>query len=411
VSFYVGPTKSRLHANDWAAIESAAAAGVLDETAWVELKKAIPAPNVEANLELARDLASLSVDGGVLIVGVSDKTKDVVGVPDVDALRDRIVQVASGRIYPSLYVDTTAIPHPADPDKAVVIVSVPASASAPHMVDERYWGRTSSGKRPLGDTEVERLISDRRRRTETLQSDVMSLRELDPIEPADRKHGHLYVLLRPLGHAGRTFSEGLGGRHPQQMLIEALGAFRPQWEPLRSPPPYSLAHPDGLLLSQTSVRDEERELHSFRLLFQDDGAVHAVFGGGTRPVGPLGQEDTPETTSPGQLLELIHGLVMIAGHVGSELLGYWGEWEAGIYLDRLKGIHPIQAHTAWATSSHAYQKVDYFRATRTTSREMSEKPHVVVERLVGALLTGLGVARMFLPYENPADLFQRGQSR
>lgn len=364
---------------------------------------------MQANLELARDLASLSVDGGVLLVGVSDKTKDVVGVPDVEALRDRIVQVAAGRISPSLYVDTTAIWHPTDPGKAVVIVSVPASASAPHMVDERYWGRSSSGKRPLGDSEVERLIADRPRRSETLQSDVAALEELDPIEPADREHGHLYVLLRPLGHAGQTFSEGLAGRHPQQMINEALGAFRPQWEPLSSPPPYNLPHPDGLLLSQTSVDDQERELHSFRLLFQDDGAVHAVFGGGTRPFGPLGQEDTPETTSPGQLLELIHGLVVIAGHVGSELLGYWGEWETGIYLDRLKDIRPIQAHTAWATSSHAYQKVDYFRATRTTTREMSEKPHTVVERLIRALLKGLGVAQIFLPYENPAEIFQKSR--
>jgi hypothetical protein len=68
-SFYVGPGKSRLVAASFDDIVTAAASGCLDETQWVELKRDIPSSSKPANLELAKDLASLSVDGGVLICG------------------------------------------------------------------------------------------------------------------------------------------------------------------------------------------------------------------------------------------------------------------------------------------------------------------------------------------------------
>lgn len=105
-SFYLGPRKPRFRAESWDDVVAAATAGVLDETHWVELKQAVPAANKPANLELARDMASLSVDGGVLIVGIADArgaAGDVVGT-DLAGLQSRIAQVASGRISPPLPV-------------------------------------------------------------------------------------------------------------------------------------------------------------------------------------------------------------------------------------------------------------------------------------------------------------------
>ena len=64
-SFYVGPGKPLLRVTGWNDLVAAAQAGVLAETQWVELKAALPATANAANLELARDLASLSVDRGV----------------------------------------------------------------------------------------------------------------------------------------------------------------------------------------------------------------------------------------------------------------------------------------------------------------------------------------------------------
>ncbi len=153
-SFYAGPERPLLRIDAWEDLVAAVQAGALTETQWVELKAAPPAAASKANLELARDLASLSVDGGVLLIGVRDPggtAQDLVGSDDpLDALKGRVDQVAgSTRIQPPLHLQLTAVRHPDDATRHVLLVAVPASPEAPHMVDERYWGRSATGKRPL----------------------------------------------------------------------------------------------------------------------------------------------------------------------------------------------------------------------------------------------------------------------
>jgi hypothetical protein len=56
-SFYLGPRKPKLELTSWEEVVIAAAAGVLDETQWVELKEKVPPASKPANLELARDFS------------------------------------------------------------------------------------------------------------------------------------------------------------------------------------------------------------------------------------------------------------------------------------------------------------------------------------------------------------------
>jgi hypothetical protein len=106
-SYYLGPDRGRWIPSSWDDIVAAAAAGILDEgTHWVEIKKDVPASSRSANLELARDLASLAVDGGLLVIGVVDangKAGDVVGA-NLAGLVQRIDQVARDRVDPPLTV-------------------------------------------------------------------------------------------------------------------------------------------------------------------------------------------------------------------------------------------------------------------------------------------------------------------
>lgn len=71
-SFYIGPGKPWLQAGSWDDLIAAAQVGNLLETQWCESKLAVPASSTRANDELAKDLASLSVDGGVLLIGIRD---------------------------------------------------------------------------------------------------------------------------------------------------------------------------------------------------------------------------------------------------------------------------------------------------------------------------------------------------
>jgi len=111
-----------------------------------------------SNAELARDLASLAVDGGLLLIGVDEddlgRAKDIVGTA-LAGLPERIDSIARSRVDPPLVV----LSHPAieDPDRPGVgrlLVEVPPSARAPHLVDHIYYGRGDGAKTRFFDVQV-----------------------------------------------------------------------------------------------------------------------------------------------------------------------------------------------------------------------------------------------------------------
>lgn len=198
MSYYLGSSNQRWMPTTWQHILDAAEAGILDETQWVELKAAIPPKSPAANLELARDLAALAGEGGLLIVGIKDsggRADEVCGT-ELAGLGDRIDQVSRDRIHPPLVVRPVEITDPDRPGSGCVLVLVNASSEAPHMVDGRYWGRGATGKRPLLDSDVRKILDPQRRKltergrsTHELrrgQSTELNRLHLRPSNPAER---------------------------------------------------------------------------------------------------------------------------------------------------------------------------------------------------------------------------------
>jgi hypothetical protein len=89
---YLGPDKGRWTPATWADVVEAAAGGLIDETHWVDLKQELPAGKATANTDLAKDLASLAVDGGLLVIGVEDHNSHAGKVCGVELakLADRV---------------------------------------------------------------------------------------------------------------------------------------------------------------------------------------------------------------------------------------------------------------------------------------------------------------------------------
>ena len=408
VSFYLGPRKPRLKAETWDDMVSAAAAGVLDETHWVELKEAVPPSSKPANLELAKDLASLSVDGGVLVVGIVDAkgaAGDVVGT-ELAGLETRIAQVASGRVSPPLPVTIDVITKPDEADRGVVVVTVPASEVAPHMVDGHYWGRDAHGKRVLSDEEVRRLLTDRQTRAAGFTDRLRSApTRLDP--PGLGERGRLYLLLEPAAAAPEPVSDLLDGKHLMEVITPAL-RFGPTWGPSFNSIGHRVPHPEGLAAASIVTDGAEVEGEDFFfVLITDEGTVHvsapAVRQYGHRP-------DAPDVVSPGQMLETMHGAVAVAGHLATEHTGYQGAWRAGVLVARLRGLLPSQAHSHVGFQRFLpYPSDEYVATVHTTTREMAEETPAVVERLAKGLLRGLGVDRRFLPYGDPSEINLRSQ--
>jgi predicted HTH transcriptional regulator len=172
--------------------------GLLEETQYLDAKEA--PSNKGDNKEMARDMASFAIDSGTLIIGIAeDKTNRTftLAPQPLKGLPEKIEQIARSIPGPPLNVITQEIRSEADPTKGYLIVHIPASPAAPHMVEGRYWGRGEKTKYRLTGPEVVRLHERRR----SADQDALTLpqREIenDPIPSDQRKQAHLFLIAQP----------------------------------------------------------------------------------------------------------------------------------------------------------------------------------------------------------------------
>lgn len=113
-------------------------------------------------------------------------------------MAERIEQVARTRVSPPLTVRTVTLLSAEDSTKGVLVVVVPPSPVAPHMVDHKYLGRGDKTKYELDDAEVLRLHERRKlweRSADTLLDEEMAR---DPYGvPNERPH--LFIVAEPVG--------------------------------------------------------------------------------------------------------------------------------------------------------------------------------------------------------------------
>lgn len=412
-SYYLGPRQPRFTPSSWTDIETASNSGLFEETQWVERKKAIPPTSPSANLELARDLASLSVDGGVLLVGIQDSAKGVPGKVTGAAavgLADRIAQVARGRISPPLAVMTDLFPHPTEPALAVLVVTVPASADAPHMVDGSYWGRSENGKCRLSDGEVRRLLGDRQARAAGFRERLGSVETDLGIRPTNPKVGWMHLLLEPTATPQAPISETLD-RLTLSELFRTAVPHQLHWS--RSWGIHSLyhsvPHPDGHMARTWSPGDESSTDESTTVVLIENTGVWKFSSG--HVVAPLGSSEDQDSGSTvfraGSLLETVHTIFMAAAYLSTELCPINSDWTIGLRVAPLLNIDPIENHTRTYSGGRRYPKSDYVSITSSTTQELAEQPASVTERLTGNLLRGFGIKNRYLPYEDLPDLASR----
>src|SRR6478752_504027 len=272
----------------WEALARACAEGLLDENNYVELKRGLPP--AKQNTETACDLASMTVLGGLLVVGVRDagagKPGEVEGVDDCESVRTRLAAIASGRVQPAIACEIYTLTHPTETGRGCIVCVIPPSPSAPHRADDRYWGRSSHGKRVLSDPEIADLFTQRRNREDTFVRDLTQLAiDFDPEDPLERADGHLYLHARPL--QPHLSSEPWNEEHPL-LLVHRAGLDRSEYGGTKlTSLEFKHPHPDGLLAA-TFRHDNARYDSSFiRILFGDNGSIWMASGAGAKGGGAL----------------------------------------------------------------------------------------------------------------------------
>jgi hypothetical protein len=413
-SAYLGPEKGRWTPRAWSDVVEAAAGGLLDESHWLDLKQELPAGKRTHNTELAQDLASLAVDGGLLVVGVEDhdsRAGKVCGV-ELAGLADRVDQVARDKVRPPLVVRSHEVRDPDRPGWGCLLVHVPPSAEAPHMVDYVYYGRGDRANVRLGDEQVRAVIEGRTRGRADMTAELRRMAEDDPITaPGEREFGHLYLLAQPETAAEEALVEFLASDDAAGVLQELLKAvlrergsspsgYQPDVDMLFDRVPRA----EGLALTSYSAEEGPRgERTLLELIVREDGGVRLTCGRGTDAFPEAGYppDKPPVAVIVMLVLGLAHSVAALAGRLGDAYTAYQGQWRLGIRMDRLRGAVPLDRlqGPSLHRPGHPYTRDEYERSTSASTEELVNAPHAVAGRLVAPLLRGLGIAQRYLPYQ------------
>jgi hypothetical protein len=142
-------------------------AGDLIETASFDAKAALLAKG--KSKDLAIDVAAMATDGGTLLYGVGEDEDHRPTVPQPFRLagaRERVNQIVRSSISEPPAIEVKEIQSDDDSSLGYLVIAVPPSPRAPHMVtvgkEYRYYGRSATGNVPLTEGEVARLYELKR---------------------------------------------------------------------------------------------------------------------------------------------------------------------------------------------------------------------------------------------------------
>jgi hypothetical protein len=406
---YVQLGPSRVQLDTWNDIVEAAREGLLDERTYCELKKGLP-PSSQ-NGEVSRDLASLTVDGGILVYGVADagagKAGEVVGMSDPESAKTRLVGLAQGRVQPSMVCDVRVVLDPHDETRGCVVVEVPPSAIAPHRADERYWGRSSEGKRVLPEPQVAELFATRRNRDDGLVEHLLGLSgPFDPVDQDARVHGHLYVSAMPL-----TPTSGPPpwnhDKHPLELTVGAGFPRHGYGGGDLTSVNYKETHPRGIVAASIDRHEMTiDEAYAKRLLIRDSGGIDFAAGLGTRSRPGPNNSPAVEVVPLTPVLLHVDQCVRLTAHI-AQLRGDSGTWHLGVHMNSLLGLPSSAALDEMSfRRASTYAEESFTNDVHVTVREMIESPEHVVQKLMTPLVRGLGAMHAF-PYDEPQDFVRR----
>ncbi|MCR4512662.1 helix-turn-helix domain-containing protein [Aeromicrobium sp. 50.2.37] len=383
-------------------LSTAIADGRLEESHYLDLKREVEAGRA-ANKELARDLAQFAIDSGTLVIGV-DEVPDgppVLAPVVLEGLPERIEQVAGSTVDAPLFVTTTVIQSSSDPTRGYVLVHIPASASAPHMVDGAYLGRGDKKRVRLSDVEVRRLHAQLAAGEDEVRDAVRAYARRDPV-PADiRRNAHLYVLAVPVTPRREMLLDVTDGPEAHSSLsgLVRAGATAAQL-PGEFPPSVSGAaefqrRQDGAAMT-TNLRsdrtiDPERRLYEqfLEVEMSDEGTLRIAMG---RLSDHL--RDGQEVLLESALTTITRQTVDIAGKI-SEHASYGGLWRFAVLAEGIAGL-PAHLHgRGWGMGEVVVgaDSLEYLRTTQASTAEVLSAPWEVTSRLVGRSSAACGSRR------------------
>ena len=311
-----------------AQLDTAITNGLLVESHFVDLKRELSA--APKNRNIAIDLAAFSIDGGIIAVGVDESTSPVSIRPaTLSGVAERIEQIGLSTVDPPVRVRTHAIEI--GPGTGVLVVIIPPSPLAPHMVDHQYRARGDKTNYVMSDAEVWRVRDELREH----EAEINQLLEgfARSVMPSMGNGPFLFMMARPV--SGRS-----------DMLLTCAGSNPFDWitrELLSGPLSQSLSTrwaPDFLDGLPVEPRADgwaitRQEISTLDIEIKEDGTLRLR----------AGELDVPLISAPTSVNDIaINGLVkrvvMTAGAI-SRACSHFGSWDFAVTL------HPLRGRRSW----------------------------------------------------------------
>lgn len=351
--------------------------GRLGERNAIDLKREL-GTSAKANVELARDLASLAAQGGLLIVGVDEGPPASLTPTPLSGLKEKIANVARDGVRPSLRIDVREIPGRSSRTDGYVVTIVPASPDRPHEADGSYWGRSGAGKVKLRHEEVERYRSERTATQSTIEAILDDWVARDPTPPTMRENAHLFVVAEPVLGIPEMLDAKVGAswqRWLHERIANALvgGAA---WSPDIAEAFAAVATVDGYALRDGDA--EESGLIELRLTL--DGGVR-VFAARASDTSSRGK-----TAVEGVIVGLAYRAAQAAAVISQEC-DFRGDWDLGLAITGLRGAISSEAlhDIRFGMVAGPYPEDGYRASTRATAGEVGTTPLDIATRLTDRL--------------------------
>jgi hypothetical protein len=407
-SIYLSSAMPRWAPKTEADIQAALADGTAEESHYLDFKESLAGK--ADNKELARDLASFAVDGGTLILGVAeDKANRIFSLAPqpLEGLAERVEQATRSHTDPKLPVMSTPIESAADPSTGYLLIHVPASPDAPHMVDGRFMGRGDKTKHTLSAPEVLRL----HQRRKVAEADALKLLgdeiARDPMA-AVTGQSHLFLLAQP--QAGRPdllldFTSAANWNQRLAELIQRTHAGEPDRN-LPDPDPGLLDAGNGYHRTRGIAKatrnlgegrvfaptDNYMPTAAIELQMFEDAGLRLFF---SRLSESFHHGDEAEQFIwDAAAVALTRRFVAIVVAAAEEA-GYTGNWSLAIGATGLRGRRAYPDQSNRFRTKARYDRDDYQQSTGTTWAELNETPGAVIRRLVGPLLRSLAVENRY----------------
>jgi hypothetical protein len=303
------------------------------------------------------------------------------------------------------------VPDPARPGHGCLLVHVPPSALAPHMVDHIYYGRGDRANIKLSDEQVRGILAHRARTRGDIIADLRQMVHDDPLPEGERQHSHLYLLAQPETAPEETFVDLLARNNALTLINDVLDEIArisnwPSFDPRFQQLQWRIPRAEGHAFTTVSAGDRIYEPGMLDLLVREDGGIRLIGGRGTDfgPGQTFGNTPPPRAVIAVVVLGLTQAFAALAGRLADHYAAYQGQWRLGVRIDKLRGVVPMDKLTAPGNPpGHPYTRDEYERVTSAATEELVNAPYAVTERLLAPLLRGLGIAPQYLPLTVPVS--------